>query len=50
MEKAIHAEFQLFDPQTDIAGDIHRTFQAFVAAGLLEPIAKRVKSAQMPKP
>jgi hypothetical protein len=36
MENVIRAKFQVADPQADIAGDIDRTLQTFIAAGLLE--------------
>jgi hypothetical protein len=50
MEKVIRTEFQLPDSQVDIAGDIERSLQMFVEAGLLEPSDIQAEPAGTSKP
>ena len=48
MENAIRSQFQLPEPQVDIAGDIERSLQMFATAGLLVPQHKESESALTP--
>ena len=50
MEKVLRANFQLLDPQPDIAGDIARSLQLLLDAGLLQPTIIHSLPTSMPKP